>query len=70
MQIQYHFRYKNKLDSFRSYQLVEADLLVCMLALGDSIKVEFDEIGKTFLYNIVTASQKSKNPTKQQVRTR
>ena len=30
-----------------------------MPAPGDSIKVEFDEIGKTFLYNIVAESQKS-----------
>ena len=32
-----------------------------MPAPGDGIKAEIDEIGKTFLCNIVTASQKSKN---------
>ena len=47
--------------SFCSCQLVEADLLVCMPAPGDGMKVDCDEIGKTFLYSIVTASQKSKN---------
>ena len=36
-----------KSDSFLLYQLVEADLLVCMPALGDGIKVGFDEIDKT-----------------------
>ena len=39
--------YERTLDSFLSYQLVEADLLVCMPALGDRIKVGFDEIDKT-----------------------
>ena len=37
------FSYAKKLDSFRSYQLVETDLLVCMPAFGDRIKVRFDE---------------------------
>ena len=36
-----------KLHSFLSYELVEADLLKCMPALGDRIKVGFDEIDKT-----------------------
>ena len=36
-----------QLDSITSYQLVNADLLVCMPALGDRIKVRFDEIDKT-----------------------
>ena len=48
-----HFCYKNKLDSFRSYQLVEADLLVCMPAPGDRIKVGFDEMDKTLCAYIV-----------------
>ena len=50
------------MDSFFSYQLVEADLLVCMPAPGDRIKVRFDEIYKSLacLYNILT-SEKSKN---------
>ena len=39
-----------------------------MPAPGDSIKVEIDEIGKTFSYNIVTASQKFRNLIKQQTR--
>ena len=36
-----------KLDSFLSYQLVKADLLVCMTALGDRIKVGFGETDET-----------------------
>ena len=47
-----HSNYKKK-DSFRSYQLVEADLLVCMPALGDRIKVGFDEIDKTLRTYII-----------------
>ena len=43
------FVIKNKLDSFRSYQLVEADLLVCMPARGDRIKVGFAEIDKDLM---------------------
>ena len=35
---------QRKLDSFQSYQLVEADLFVCMPAPGDRIKVGFHEI--------------------------
>ena len=59
------FFLQKKLDSFLSYQLVEADLLVCMPALGDRIKVGFDEIDKSLacLYNILT-SEKSKNRIK------
>ena len=38
---------KKKLDSFLSYQLVEADLLVCMSARGDRIKMRFNESDKT-----------------------
>ena len=33
-------------SEFVSYQLVKADLLVCMPALGGRIKVEFDEFDK------------------------
>ena len=49
-----------QLNSFLSYQLVEADLLKCMPALGDRIIVRFHEIEKT-LYHIPTTSRKSKN---------
>ena len=38
--------YAKKLDSFLSYQLVKADLLVRMPALGHRIKMGFDEIDK------------------------
>ena len=31
--------YKDNLDSFLSYQLVEADLLACIPALGDLMKL-------------------------------
>ena len=41
------FSYTNKFDSFLSFQLVEADLLVCIPAPGDRMKVGFDEIDKT-----------------------
>ena len=37
------FSYKNKLDSFRLYQLVEADLLVCMPATSNHINLAIDE---------------------------
>ena len=47
------FCYKNKLDSFRSYQLVDADLLVCMPAPGDRVKVGFDEFDKTLCAYII-----------------
>ena len=47
------FSYRNKLDSFRSYQLVEADLLVYMPAPGDRIKMRFDEIYKTLCAYVV-----------------
>ena len=53
-----HFWYKNKLDSFRSYQLVEADLLVCMPAPGDRIKSRFDDIYKTVCAYIIFQHQK------------
>ena len=49
---QYFFLLK-KIDSFRSYQLVEADLLVCMPAPGDRIKAGFDEIDKTLCAEII-----------------
>ena len=48
------------IDSFFSYQLVEADLFVGMPALGDRMKVRFDEIDKTCLCDILTTSKKSK----------
>ena len=48
-----HSNYQNKLDSFRSYQLVEADFLVCMPGPGDRIKMEFDEIYRTLCAYIV-----------------
>ena len=35
-----YFSYKKKLDFFRSYPLVEADLLVCKPAPGDRIEVD------------------------------
>ena len=41
------FSYNEKLDSFLPYQLVEADLLVCIPALGDRIKVGFYGIDNT-----------------------
>ena len=47
-----------KKESFLSYQLVEADLLVCMPALGDRIKGGFHEFDKT-LHPIPTTSKKS-----------
>ena len=47
------FSYENKLDSFLSYLLVEADLLLCMPALGDRMKVAFDEIDKTLRAYII-----------------
>ena len=34
-------------DAFLSYQLIEADLMVCMSALDDRIKMEFDEAYET-----------------------
>ena len=49
------------LHSFLSYQLVEADLLVCMPALGDRIKVGFDEIDKTLRAYIIF-QQHPRNP--------
>ena len=49
---------EKQLNSFLSYQLVKADLMVCMPALGDRIKVEIDEIDKTF-GDIPTTSKKS-----------
>ena len=39
--ITHFFSYTVKLNCFRSYQLVEADLLVCWPAPGDRIKVEY-----------------------------
>ena len=42
-----------QIDSFLSYQLVEADLLKCMPALGDRIQVRFDEIDKTLRAYII-----------------
>ena len=47
------FSYEKKLGSFRSYQLVEADLLVYMPARGDRMKVRFDEIDKTLRAYII-----------------
>ena len=47
------FLYK-KLDSFLSYQLVEADLLKCKPALGDRIKVRFYENEKTLCAYIIS----------------
>ena len=47
---------------FLSYELVEADLLVCMPALGDRIKVRFDEINKTLRAYIIV-EQHPINPT-------
>ena len=44
---------KNELDSFRSYQVVEAFFLVCMPAPGDRIKVGFDELDKTLCAQII-----------------
>ena len=41
-----------KKKSFRSYLLVEADLLACMPAPGDRIKLGFDEIDKTLCAEI------------------
>ena len=52
---------QKQFDSFLSYQLVEADLLVCMPALGDRIKVRFDEINKTLRAYIIF-KQHQKNP--------
>ena len=40
------FPYNKLWDSFLSYQLVKAVLLVCMPALGDRITVGMDEIAK------------------------
>ena len=42
-----NFLIKKELDSFRSYQPFDADLLVCMPAPGDHIKVGLDEIDNT-----------------------
>ena len=65
------FVMKNKLDSFRSYRLVEADLLVCMPARGDRIKVRFDEIDKTLRSYIIFQQHpkipKSKNVKKTRI---
>ena len=36
--------FKNELDLFFPYQLDEAGLLLCMPALGDRIRVDFDEV--------------------------
>ena len=68
LSITQQFSYKKKLESFRSYQLVEADLLVCMPAPGDRIKVRFEEIYKSLacLYNMLT-SEKSKNLMKSMI---
>ena len=53
-----------EIDSFRSNQLVEPDLLVCMPARGDRIKVRIDEIDKTLCaYIIFQQYQKIPNPT-------
>ena len=41
--------YKDKLDSFVSYHLVEPDLLVRVPARGDCIKAWFDEITKDYV---------------------
>ena len=64
------FLLKNKLDSFRSYQLVEADRLVCMPAPGDRTKVGFDEIDKTLHAYMISQQhskkQKSQNAFKKQ----
>ena len=53
-----------ELISFLSYYLVEADLWVCMPALGGRIKVElddFDKASRVYMLAIPTSSKKCKN---------
>ena len=45
-----HFSHTTKLDSFLPYQLVEADLFVCMPALGDRAKVGFESTDNLYAY--------------------
>ena len=49
--------FEKKLDSFRSYQPVEADLLVCMPAHGARIRVRFDETDRTLPAYIILQQQ-------------